>query len=81
MYLFEMVIVIIFIVFGSQAFKYYLQHKEKLSTKQSAVDTEELAMKVVNQEKNIQALRKRIEALESIVIRDEYELNRKFREL
>lgn len=78
---FEMVIVIVLIGVGAGMYKTYLQHKEGLSKKQSTVETEDLRTKVDNQEKIIQALRKRIEALESIVIRDEYELNRKFREL
>jgi len=78
---FEMVIVIVLIGTGAGVFKAYLKHKEGLSRKQSTVETEELLTRVDNQEKIIRALRKRIEALESIVIRDEYELNRKFREL
>ena len=76
-----MVIVIVLIGAGAGVFKTYLQHKEGLSKKQSANDTDELSTRLMNQEKVIQALKKRIEALESIVIRDDYELNRKFREL
>jgi len=78
---FEMVIVIVLIGTGAGVFKAYLKHKESLSRKQSTVETDDLLTRVDNQEKIIRALRKRIEALESIVIRDEYELNRKFKEL
>jgi hypothetical protein len=69
------------LIFGFAAFKRYLKHKESLSEKQSMVDTEELEMKFLNQEKTNQALRERIEALESIVTQEEYELNRKFKAL
>ena len=78
---FEMVIVIVLIGAGAGVFKAYFKHKESLSRKQSTLETEDLLTRVDNQEKIIRALRKRIEALESIVIRDEYELNRKFKEL
>ena len=78
---FEMVIVIVLIVFGAGAFKFYLQYKEKLSKNQSAADTIDLETKLANQEKIIQSMKTRIETLESIVIRDEYELDRKFKEL
>ena len=76
-----MVILIVLIGTGAGIFKAYLKHKETLSKKKSTTDTEELEMKLLQQERIIQALRKRVEALESIVVRDEYELDRKFREL
>ena len=78
---FEMVIVIVFIGAGVGAFKAYLQHKEGLSKKRSTVEAEDLMMRVDNQERIIQSLKKRIETLESIVIQDDYELDRKFKGL
>lgn len=78
---FQMVIVIVLICTGAGIIKTYLKHKESLSKKQSTVDTEALSTKLVNQEKTIQALKRRIEALESIIVQDGYELNRKFKEL
>lgn len=69
------------LVFGFAAFKRYLKHKESLSEKQSTVEAEELETKLMNQEKTIHELQKRIEALESIIVRDEYELNQKFKAL
>jgi hypothetical protein len=78
---FQMVIVIVLIVFGSKAFKYYLEHKENFSTKHSGMDIEKILMSLDAQKKINQALEKRIQALETIIIQDDYELNRKFKEL
>jgi uncharacterized protein HemX len=78
---FEMVIVIVLIGTGAGIFKTYLQHKENISKKQSKLDTEELCARCEDQEKVIRNLTKRIEVLESIVIQDEFELNRKFKDL
>ena len=75
------VVSIVSIVFGFAAFKHYLKHKASLSEKQPTTDTEELELKVMNQERIIQALGKRVETLESIVVHEEYELNRKFKSL
>ena len=76
-----LVFTVVFLIFISGAFKRYLKHKESLSEKQSLVDIEELELKLLNQDKINQALRERIEALESIVTQEEYELNRKFKAL
>ena len=76
-----LVFTIVFLIFISAAFKRYLKHKENLSEKQPQIDAEEFELRSRNQERIIQSLRERIEALESIVVRDEYELNRKFKEL
>lgn len=78
---FEMVILIVLIGTGAGVFKAYLKHRENLSKKHSTLESEDLEMRVDHQEKTIQALKKRVETLESIVVRDEYELDRKFREL
>jgi len=68
-------------VFGSIMFSRYIKFKEKMLKRQHDMDSEYLSMALEKQKQINGEFEKRIQALESIVISENYELKEKFKNL
>ena len=80
-----MVLGILFIifgfVFGSVMFNRYISYKKSLLRDRQKMDEAFLTKELKMQKRIIKDLADRIEALESIVTKEDYGLNQKFKEL
>ncbi len=79
--IFQMVIGIVFLGVIAGMFNKYLDYKKSLNKKRNELD-EQIISKELTQQKMInEEFEKRIQALESIVTSEEYDLNQKFKGL
>jgi predicted Holliday junction resolvase-like endonuclease len=78
---FQMVIVIVFLGVIAGMFNKYLEYKKSLNKKRNELDEQIISKELTTQKMINKELEKRIQALESIVTSDEYDLNQKFKGL
>ncbi len=78
---FQMVIVIVFLGVIAGMFNKYLEYKKSLNKKRNELDEQIISKELTTQKMINNEFEKRIQALESIVTSDEYDLNQKFKGL
>ena len=78
---FQMVIAIVFLGVIAGMFNRYLDYKKSLHKKRNELDEQIISKELTEQKMINRELEKRIEALESIITSEEYELDQKFRRL
>ncbi len=81
MHPFELVLGILAIIFGFLFFSRYIGYKKSMLKHGLNHDQESISMALAKQKKINEDLEKRIQVLESIVTRENYGLEQKFREL
>jgi uncharacterized membrane protein len=78
---FQMVIAIVFLGVLAGMFNRYLDYKKSLNKKRNELDEQIISEELTKQKMINEEFEKRIQALESIVTSEEYDLNQKFKGL
>ncbi len=82
---FQMVLGIMVIIFGSifgyLSFITYLNYRKKLLKSQGMFNIDSISKEITKQKMVIKDMESRIQTLESIVTKEDYELNQKFKKL
>ena len=78
---FQMVIVIVFLGVIAGMFNRYLDYKKSLNKKRNELDEQIISEELTRQKRVNEEFEKRIQALESIVTSEEYDLYQKFKDL
>jgi predicted Holliday junction resolvase-like endonuclease len=78
---FQMVIVIVFLGVIAGMFSRYLDYKKSLNKKRNDLDEQIISQELSRQKRINEEFERRIQALESIVTSEEYDLHQKFKNL